>query len=737
MNHSTIKIELLSDLCISSGYAYAGIVDQDVCYDKYGIPFIPARRLKGCLKDAAELIKCLISSEEYDRMFGVAKSNEIEGIIVDNARIKNYGKIVEDLEKAYGTEELSALVTVEGILDEFTRVRGQTALVEGVADETSLRYIRTVNQYSPVSEDENLCFYADVYYNCEEETLRQVVEALRHIGYYRNRGLGNVRCTLQKPSEENCENFEDKWTEGENLVFELTNEEPLMISSESNAGSLTYIPGRNLIGALAALYLNEPNHSADSQFEDLFLNGKVKYSNVYVCEDHKRSIPVPDFIRRMKKSEKYINILNQDADKNQNDAEYNPSGGNQPKKLKGKYLTLNNNQIRINSVETEIIYHHRHVRKKGDPYVSKEIIQDEQLYTQTAVSSGQTFRGCIEGDPEDLKIIHNLLLNNRVLRFGKSKSAQYGKCGVTGLYDAEKEKEYTVENGEILLVSAASDLIFLNSNTYTVNFKEVYEKLAEELGMKDCYEKLDEHLQLNNSEDSAVYSLANVTTVYGYNCKWNLRRSPVPAIAAGSTFVYRIKEKCTVKQQPVGEFTFEGNGEIRIFKLNDMPYRLKVSESEKKVEALKDNSTITFSKGRQLICKCLEKSLEEKIMSGTQKKCESGLQLSASKVGRLTLMLKESIKSSSDPEKQYKDMRKRVNSIKSVNDNKEALFVLDRLIGSKAIETKKILKDCNAADEYNALKQLEGEAKVNQIIRNLWKDVLMNYLTIMKYSKKA
>ena len=51
-----LVITLKSDLCAGSGYSYAGIVDSDVCYDSYGFPYIAARRLKGCLREAAELI---------------------------------------------------------------------------------------------------------------------------------------------------------------------------------------------------------------------------------------------------------------------------------------------------------------------------------------------------------------------------------------------------------------------------------------------------------------------------------------------------------------------------------------------------------------------------------------------------------------------------------------------------------------------------------------------------------
>ena len=48
-----IKIKLLSDLCTCSGETYNSIVDMDVVYDENGIPYIPAKRIKGCIREAA------------------------------------------------------------------------------------------------------------------------------------------------------------------------------------------------------------------------------------------------------------------------------------------------------------------------------------------------------------------------------------------------------------------------------------------------------------------------------------------------------------------------------------------------------------------------------------------------------------------------------------------------------------------------------------------------------------
>ena len=64
---SRLKITLKSDLCSASGDGFSSLIDTDVSYDKFGFPYIGGRRLKGCLREAAELI----GSPYIDEIFGV------------------------------------------------------------------------------------------------------------------------------------------------------------------------------------------------------------------------------------------------------------------------------------------------------------------------------------------------------------------------------------------------------------------------------------------------------------------------------------------------------------------------------------------------------------------------------------------------------------------------------------------------------------------------------------------
>ena len=53
MEINNITINLLSDLAVGAGESYQSGVDQDIVYDDFGFPYIPAKRLKGCIRESA------------------------------------------------------------------------------------------------------------------------------------------------------------------------------------------------------------------------------------------------------------------------------------------------------------------------------------------------------------------------------------------------------------------------------------------------------------------------------------------------------------------------------------------------------------------------------------------------------------------------------------------------------------------------------------------------------------
>ena len=117
-------ITLKSDLCVGSGYSYAGIIDSDICYDALGLPYIPARRLKGCLREAAELIG--LSDSEICDLFGAGGASGAEGIFIENAYVDHYNELRNDI--ARSGKNFRTYITPQSILEQFTVVKAQTRI---------------------------------------------------------------------------------------------------------------------------------------------------------------------------------------------------------------------------------------------------------------------------------------------------------------------------------------------------------------------------------------------------------------------------------------------------------------------------------------------------------------------------------------------------------------------------------------------------------------------------------
>ena len=92
-------IKLKSDLCSSSGTGLGSLIDNDIVYDDYGFPFIPAKRIKGLLREAAlEYTDWMEEDRKYlDSIFGVEGSNNSGNIKIDNAYVENYEKLLENI----------------------------------------------------------------------------------------------------------------------------------------------------------------------------------------------------------------------------------------------------------------------------------------------------------------------------------------------------------------------------------------------------------------------------------------------------------------------------------------------------------------------------------------------------------------------------------------------------------------------------------------------------------------
>jgi CRISPR/Cas system CSM-associated protein Csm3 (group 7 of RAMP superfamily) len=216
MNDYTIKIKLLSDALPGSGEGYGAVIDADIVFDELGIPFIPAKRIKGCLRESANDVCAMLSAsgpgsislkftgekqDEFDivkEIFGERGQEKSAPIYFSNLTLPQY----EDNFNAlyYFKEKYPALVSTEGIVETFTYIRQQTAIEEesGTADNHSLRSIRVLKK--------GVEFQGTVSLEKQEPGIDHLLQMacmnLRRFGSKRTRGFGEIECRLLKDGRE-------------------------------------------------------------------------------------------------------------------------------------------------------------------------------------------------------------------------------------------------------------------------------------------------------------------------------------------------------------------------------------------------------------------------------------------------------------------------------------------------------------------------------------------------------
>lgn len=736
-----VKIELMSDLCVGSGYSYAGVVDADVSYDEYGIPFIPARRLKGCMREAAELV----CPDEAEKLFGRSGDNGIKGMVLWNAYIEGYDSVAEELREAAnaGCKESSYLLP-QNILKMYTSIRAQTKICRntGVAERNSLRYTRVVGQYNPLKEKIPLCLYAKVEFeDIYEEQLNRVMKAVRNIGLNRNRGLGSVRCSLTDVRE--IRNLEERPVSGEGgegricLSYVLRNREPLLMGSDNAEVSESYISGKSILGNLAGAYLRGKGRKAeDEAFKELFLDGSTIFTNVYLTIPPKAGReaaaqwpdynPAPLYLNRLKKTRALVNRLGDNKSiPSERKAEYDTQNGNLPKKLKTHYVhEAEPNVFAIVEPEKEILYHNS---------------RKELLYSLEAMKGGQYFKGKIYTNRKYAGVVQELLENTR-LSFGKSRTAQYGNCELAADITVENvgKKTISAESGERIAAVMESDAIFLNEESgYTVRFEEVKELIGKQLGIP--YEQL--------KDEGSILQMGEAT---GYNTTWNLRRPGIPVVKVGSVLVYTIKSGHSWRQsrQPdqlfVGERNLEGYGQAQIIKCCDMAYAPETLEKQSNMQEEK----LSFNSCKPFLVRILTEQLLERLIF-LYTTGYSRLNLTASTVGRLNLMLQESLNEHrSNPEQAFWDFCTRIDSIKRTKEKEEAFRLLSVIMmkdrkkeeaGKFELDIRKMTEDKNDSkleEIKNLLKLYTTDEEYRKKIMSIWGKYMGNILTYHKYLKK-
>lgn len=201
MDEYTLVVELISNCLLGSGEGWGSVIDNDIVFDRIGLPYFPARRLKGCLRESAEEILEMLESaqlKKYDNniikvAFGTSADTEGAKIIFNSLHLPNHQEVASWCR--WGIQEFSEFISPEILVNSFTSIKQQTAINEqGVADDGSLRTFRVLKK--------GITFEGKVIMKEENSEVMNLLALscanLRHVGTMRNRGYGKVKCCLKR-----------------------------------------------------------------------------------------------------------------------------------------------------------------------------------------------------------------------------------------------------------------------------------------------------------------------------------------------------------------------------------------------------------------------------------------------------------------------------------------------------------------------------------------------------------
>lgn len=683
-----ITIKLLSDLCTCSGETYNSMVDMDVVYDEYGIPYIPAKRIKGCIREAAlEMMQMeIISTETYERLFG-KEGNQKSAFSLSNAYITDYDTAVNALRACKD----KGLASQQNVLSQYTSTRTQTAvdLETGVADENSLRTLRVVNK--------GLVFEAecDVRDSKEDtEVLKQAVSLVKHMGMSRTRGLGLVDITLEenkKESESHVQIEKKQLGEYNKLRYQITLKSAMICKSAkgNQADTQDYIAGSKVLGLLVGALGEDGYRELMSQDDEMIV------SNAYITKQNQRCTPGRISLQK-EKDQPYdekggMMIL---------DMLYEPDVTN--RQMTPANIDYMSEDGVIADVVTEISYHHQRPKDKS---IGRATGRDDgsSFYQLCSISAGQRFTGYICANKMQAERILDAVEKLGSIRMGYGKSSEFG--AVDFVIDAVESENTEKEIVHEAVLTLASDVILYNENgVLTTELNVLKQYLEDTAGVQD--------LQITNP-------FLQFVTIGGFNVKWRRRKPIFYALGKGSTCLISSEsgfDMNLLNRTFIGERISEGYGEIRVEKVAQTPdvyIRKNISDDDQKEQLCDEHIDII----QRLLQSEFERRMQSKvrvILAEKRKNYEKQANTLNAAVAKLRIIYKT--------ESTYEDMLKQIRGIEDGQKNK-LCGDLAKLVEPKSLQ-KELLQEMKKDYGMTLYNTWGDEA--------LYKNIYRAYITELK-----
>lgn len=554
MRNYRIKIELLSDMCVSDGGIYNSAIDTDICYDEYGFPYIPAKRLKGCLRECALELKDWGMQIGVQEMFGTQgnddsdseKAGKAGAVHIRDAYIANRERFVSEIRQNQSVSPV--LCHPQNILKVFSYVRVQTSIdyETGVAQEQSLRTMRVANKgqvfYAAVEMDEKY-----------EKELKNCLAVLKHMGIARTRGFGEIKATLEVQAEKNnpakCAAYQQN---ADYLEYEIRLLSPVICKSVhgQEESSMDYIEGAKVLGHILHRITGAEQKE---KFLTALSDNKLIFGNAYLSHKGERLTEVPAAFYGIKNDK--VHFRNKIYETKEIRAkEKNAENPVQLNQIKHCYVCMpQDGRLQKYDVEMEERYHHSRPEDKSigravDSTLSK-------FYQISSIKAGQTFKGFISGEPEFIREIYELLKKSSQASFGYARNAEYGNCEITVTKTAVQKKPEMQSVKKFYLKLNAPLILYSEKVMYTTDAKELVKELSAALWQNE-----------NILENSVESRYIKTTFVGGYNVTWGLRKPTVGAFDKGTVIQFKAENAVDIPVGTIwlGERNTEGYGECEL-----------------------------------------------------------------------------------------------------------------------------------------------------------------------------
>lgn len=396
---SLLRIELLESCSPVSGKSYNALLNEDVFYNQYGIPYLPAWFIRMRLYDTA---RKLFTPEKAGAIF--------DSLILDNALTADNDSLVNAIE-ASGKPFIKF---PQNVLGKFTHI--ETKYINGM--ETGVRML-----------NRGLIF--EQYFTLDEKYHDDFTECVKSLTSLDSSQPSRIEAGLdwhyRRPqiSTHNAEWEENRNYSRINYKLYLLSETCITNPLDTNSASMRYIPGYEVLRAVSEKFAGTEG---------------VRFSCAYPEIENKRGVPVPVSFTVLKVDETQlcdkISLGKREGD------------NSQTKSLSDLWVN-DINADKVSAVSVELA--------RGIISDDGEKFADYQ-----AVSSGQVFRGFIEADSETLRRIYDALVHDGYISVGSFNNIGFGRAylAVDSLQEEAQQEE---QNAQEFTLEVMSPLVMKNA----------------------------------------------------------------------------------------------------------------------------------------------------------------------------------------------------------------------------------------------------------------------------------